>query len=179
MEGLQRLAAIQDLPRIAQAQEQALVEAFVAQANVEAQSVCILQRPARNIDVQIDCLPARPLLQYPADQFGTIVQRELRGMQPQAAHALQDTHHAAVRQAGIHLEGEGLAGGNVDDTEQPDHAPRGHHIVEEVHRPLCVPLQWGERGAGSDFRLERVMHLVGLRDGKATSPPQPLPDGRQ
>jgi hypothetical protein len=73
-------------------------------------------------------------------------QHELRGSIPLAKEAIKDPNDPSSRQRGVDLQGECLAGKDVDDTEHAQFAPGGQGILEEIERPLLVgPL--GRRGA--------------------------------
>ena len=58
----------------------------------------------------------------------------------------------APGQAGVDLEGEGLAGEDIDDAEQPHLPSGGQRILQEIQRPLLVGSVRGGWATAPDAR---------------------------
>jgi len=123
---------------IGQPQKPVFVQAFVAEATVEALAVRVLHRLPRINEVQRDLILVSPVLQHVTDQLRTVVQDDLGGERTLVAEAVQDTHDPAPRQTRVNFEDEGFSSKDVNDAEEPDRPAGGQSVLEKIQCPLLV-----------------------------------------
>lgn len=83
-----------DPASVTEPQEPVLVEAFVAEAAIEALADRVLDRLAGIDKAQFDAVLIRPLVQRLAGQFGAVIEHDLGGHPALGGDAGQDLHHA-------------------------------------------------------------------------------------
>src|SRR3712207_3416076 len=124
--------------RLGKAAEPALVEAFLAEAAVEALDRGVLHRLARVGEEQPHAMVVRPPVQLPATQLGSVVGHQHVGVAAFTGDVLEQADHPLARQREIDQDGRALARAIVFEVDGAEPAAVGQAVLGEVQGPALV-----------------------------------------
>lgn len=123
---------------VQQRREPVLVEAFVAQAAVEALDVGVLVRLAWLDQAQLNTALVRPRHHRLAAELLAVVSADHLWQTPCQRQPIQHPRYAVAGDGPLHLDRHRLVCGIVDDGQGLEHPALGGAVEHEVHRPDLV-----------------------------------------
>ena len=127
-----------DPPGFREASEPVLVQALIPEAPVEALAGAVLHGLPRLDEVVPDPSLVAPLVEDPAGELRAVIGDDDLRPAPFVDDPVQHPAHTKTRQAGVHLDGQALAGEGVDHIQGPQRPAIGQGIRGEVHGPLLT-----------------------------------------
>jgi len=128
------------------APEPVLVQALIPETPVEALAGAVLHRLPRLNEVVPDPSLVAPLVEHPAGELRAVIGDDDLRPATFMDDSIQHPPHPKTRQAGVHLDGQALAGEGVDHIQGPQRPAIGQGIRGEVHGPLLT-----RPGGGLEF----------------------------
>lgn len=126
------------LASIGQADEPALVQAFVAEPPVEAFDVGVLHGLARLNEGERDAAGVCPLVERAPGELGAIVHHDRLRQSADAGQPIERSDDPCAGQREVHLERGALPRVVIDDRQRAEPPPVGERVAHEVHAPALV-----------------------------------------
>ncbi len=118
--------------------EQRLVETFIAEAAVEALDEAVLHGLARRDVVPIDAGVLTPLQDRHRCELGAVVRDNGDRLSAMSDNGIKLASDALAGQRCVGDKGETLAGGVVDDRQNPEPSSVGESVADEVQAPALI-----------------------------------------
>ena len=127
-----------DPPGFREASEPVLVQALVSEAPVETLAGAVLHGLPRLDEVMPNPSLIAPLVKDPAGELRSVVGDD--DLRPAAFmdDPVQHPPHPKTREAGVHFDGQALAGEGVDHIQGSQRPAIGQGVRGEVHGPLLA-----------------------------------------
>ena len=120
------------------APEPVLIEALISEPPVEALTGAVLHGLSGLDEVVANPPLVAPLVEDPTGELRAVVRDDDLGPASFVDDPVQHPPHPKTRQAGVHLDGQTLAGEGVDHVQGPQCSTIGQGVRGEVHGPLLT-----------------------------------------
>src|SRR6267143_3499451 len=127
-----------DPPRLLQAHEPVLVQAFVPELPVKTFDERVLHRFPRLDEVQRHAMRIRPLVHRLADELRPVVHLNRFRIAPLLRHFFQPPHHARSGQRTVHFDPRRFPREPVHQIQRAKWPPARQTVPGEVHRPELI-----------------------------------------
>src|SRR5215213_7035953 len=163
--------SLNDAPGLSQAGEPARVEAFLAEAAVEALDRAVLHRLARVDEEQLHAVLVSPAIEVAAAKFRPVVDRQHVRVAAFGADLVEHANDPGARQRKVDQDRRALARAVVLQVGGAELAPAGEAILGEVERPALVG---GDRAPMTRHRATPALPPATAADGQLLLAIQPL-----